>query len=261
MNDQSPPKSNALAIADTGKYLIMQGDAKEAAEIVRANTGGGPINDFSFDRLKVPAAGGQIWQIPSLEGVTDAREVDGIIVAWKETRGYWETSFEESGGGTPPDCASSDSTIGIGKPGGECLKCPLAQFGSAEKTDKKGNPIESRSQACKQVRLLFLLRPGTMLPVIVACPPTSLKPARNFFMRLASNGIPYYGVVTRLRLQPDKNADGIAYSKVELSVAGRLSPEATAKAKEYGLAFQPAIANVRVEHSDVHGAPAAGVRE
>lgn len=249
---QQPAEPSGKALMALGDYAIAKHDAKAIAEIIRANIGDGPINDFTFDRIKVPTSGGQIWQVPTLEGVSDAREIEGVIVAWKETRGFWKESFDVSGGGTPPDCASSDSIVGRGTPGGECLKCPLALFGSADqKTDSKGNKIESRSQACKQVRLLFLLQKDTMLPVIVACPPTSLTGARKFFLRLASNGVPYYGVVTRLMLTPDKNKDGIKYSKVEMSVVGKLSDEARAKMRDYGAAFQPTVEHVVVAQSDV----------
>src|ERR1043165_2918261 len=100
---------------------------------------------------------------------------------------------------------------GIGKPGGDCLKCPMAQFGSAIGQD--GKP--GRGQACKHVRLMLFLRQDDLIPLLVPVPPSSVKAAKKYNLRLVGAGYPYQGVVTQLRLTKTKNNDGIEYGQIE----------------------------------------------
>lgn len=253
LQTKTPATTTALVAQN---YALMKADNKAVSEILSANLGAhGSLDQFTLDRIKVPAGGGTTWTVPSLEGPQEMKEVNGIIIAWSEQRGYWETPFEESGGGSPPDCSSRDSVIGIGRPGGECLKCPLAQFGSADPKGKQKRE-DVRGQACKQVRLLFVLLENSMIPLVVSIPPTSLKGAKQYFLRLAGNSIPYYGVVTRLLLRKDKNKDGIEYSAVDFIKAGSLNEEQTAKARNYGTAFRPQIEATVMQQSDVDGSGA-----
>jgi hypothetical protein len=71
----------------------------------------------------------------------------------------------------------------MGKPGGDCHKCPLAQFGSA--VDQKGQP--GKGQACKSMRMLLFLRQDDMIPMIVNLPPTSLQNAKKLKEFLSAN--------------------------------------------------------------------------
>ncbi len=59
-------------------------------------------------------------------------------------------------------------------------------------------PSGGRGQACKQIKQLFLLRGSLLLPEVVTLPPTSLKAAKQYLLKLTSQGVPYYAVVTRI---------------------------------------------------------------
>ena len=238
--DERPP-----AIAD---YALVTGGAKDVAEAIRANVGDRPLDEFTLDRIKVPGSGGTVWSVPSLDGDIDAKEIEGVIVAWKEPRAYWKTSFDESGGGTPPDCSSNDSFHGVGSPGGECMKCPLAAFGSA---DGKKEGEKGRGQACKQVRQLFIIQENSLIPIVITVPPTSLQGARKYFLRLASNGVPYYGVTTKFMLSKDKNTDGIPYARIDMVVGKRLNDAEIDIIRDYGAAFRPAIEGTAVQAGDI----------
>jgi hypothetical protein len=203
------------------------------AEVVAANIGSGGIAPFDLDRVKVPAGGGTQWTVTSLAGEEQVSEIDGVIVSWRRVRSYWRESFAETGGGTPPDCSSDDGIIGVGEPGGECSRCPLSKWGSA------GN---GRAQACSETKMLFLIREGDRLPIVISVPPSSLGPVSKYFLRLLSHGAPYYGVLTRLTLDRTKNKDGIAYSQIQPSMVSTLSPEECAKIKSYALGLQPLFA-------------------
>src|SRR5690606_10620160 len=188
-----------------------------------------------------------------LEGSENVKAIEGVVVLWKSPRAYWKEDLESTGGGTPPDCASDDGLFGIGDPGGECAKCPFARFGSDSKS--------GRGQACKQFRLLFMVRPTDLLPLVVACPPTSIRPVKRYFLRLASQAVPFYGVITRLELTKTKNKDGISYSEVVPSVAKVLSKEERAKMKAYSEQLRPALERVQfnpAEYTAVDVQEAAG---
>lgn len=70
-------------------------------------------------------------------------------------------------------------------------------------------------------------------------PPSSVKPARQYFLRLASKGVPCYSVITKLVLEKTKNGQGIVYSKAALTAGGRLTPEQATRAKQYAAMIDP----------------------
>lgn len=213
-------------------YQIMT-QAEDLRDIIEANVGDN-LSQFDLDRITMPSGGGLAWTVPSLTGDEESvKALEGIIVHWKEPRAYWKQSFEDSDG-SPPDCTSEDSVMGRGlfgpgsehNPSGECAECPMSQFGS--------RPGDSNAQACKQMRVLFMVQPESLLPQAVMLPPTSIKPMKRYFLRLASRAIPFYGVVTRLELERATSGGGIKYSVVKPTVSVQLAPEAAARVRHYG---------------------------
>lgn len=216
-------------------YAALQMNALELKEVLQENLGGEAISAFELDRVKVPSGGGTTWEVPTLEGVEDAKAIEGVVIYFKNQNAYWKEKYD--GQNNPPDCVSNDGMVGIGTPGGDCAVCPLNAFGS-----------EGKGKACKNMRTLFVLREGDVLPLVLTLPPTSLKDARKYFLRLASKGIPYYGVITEITLDKDKNENGITYSKAKLSLKGRLDPDTVKKLKAFQDSLKPALDAVRVDH-------------
>jgi len=211
-------------------FVVFKTPLAEIREAVTANLGDDSASVSDLERIKIPAGGGTAWAIQGLDGEELLKELAGIIVAWRDTRAYWSVPMEQSDGNMPPDCHSLDARTGDGKPGGSCLACPFARFGS----DQRGE-----GQACKLVRQLFFLREENMLPEVVSLPPSSLKPARQFFMRLASKAVPCYSLITKIGLEKTKNAQGIVYSRAAFTSGGRLTPEQAARMKEYAKMIEP----------------------
>jgi len=140
---------------------------------------------------------------------------------------------------------SEDGLVGVSSReglGGECASCPLNRFNSEVRPDG----TRGRGKACKNMRRLFIMRPGTVLPLLLVVPPTSLKQVRQYFLRLAGTGIPYYGVITKLALVQQKSGDGITYSQIQPQLGARLSPEEIAKIREFREAIVPALQRVRI---------------
>ncbi len=211
-------------------FIVFQTPITEIRDAVAANLGDSGMTASDLERIKIPAGGGTAWTIQGLDGEEILKELSGIIVAWRDTRAYWSVPMEQSDGNMPPDCYSLDARTGVGKPGKNCFQCDFAKFGS----DSRGE-----GQACKLVRQLFLVREDNLLPEIVSLPPSSLKPARQYFMRLASKAVPCYSLITKIGLEKTKNAQGIVYSRATFTSGGRLTPEQAARVKEYAAMLKP----------------------
>lgn len=173
----------------------------EVAQTIRENMAGESVSPADLSRIKVPAGGGKSWALPDGDA---AKTITGILVHITRRRAYWANPDPT---GDPPNCSSSDMEIGQGDPGGPCEACPCNVFGSAKKPDGS----EGRGKACKEKKLLFMLREGQTLPDVVEIPPASLGALRQFQLKM---GVPYWAMVTRLELREEKNKDGIKYAEV-----------------------------------------------
>jgi hypothetical protein len=241
MAAKTPKPETGIVLAND--YTIAQTDSSLLAEVLQENIGGS-LSRFDFDTVKMPAGGGLQWTVPTLTGEDQEDELTGIIVYWKEARAYWEQSFDDSGGGTPPDCSSDDMFKGTGlfgadspsNPSGRCDSCAMSQWGSSEKSEN--------GQACKQVRVLFMVRPDDMLPMAVVMPPTSIKPIKKYMLRLASKSVPYYGAVTSLGLERVKSNNGITYSKVVPTLVERVDPDMLDGLRNYSNSIRQTLDSV-----------------
>ena len=249
-------KDKALTIIDPSTYAIATPDALEFMADIDAP---------SFDELpliKVPAGGGTSWELPNGE---PAKEFQGIILDRQETRGYWISSFEETGGGSPPDCSSLDNRHGNGmydgthfnaegdllNPGGLCqvngvARCPMAQWGSG-----KGN-----AQACRLITRVPILLPDALLPAILRLPPSSYGKndqdgiaagVRKYEVNQVSLGRRLWQVITAVSLVKDTSAGNHEYSAARFRSLGNVPPALAAVVKRYREAFLPTITAAAVE--------------
>lgn len=239
------------AVAKRGEFAVLTLETAQIQEIIATNLGGQGLTAFDLDRIKVPAGGSLSWSIPSLSGEEDAKEIIGVVIHHRPVRGYWKEKF--AGAKNPPDCHSDDGISGFGSPGGACRKCPLAQYGTA--INEKGMP--AKGQACKQMKFLFVVREGDILPILVVLPPTSLKPVERYLMRLTSQAAPFYGVVTRLTLERTKSSTGIDFSRVVPAMVGKLDQDQLAKMKLLVASMRSAFDAVTIEAGDYSVEPSS----
>jgi hypothetical protein len=238
------PKSESTALSTpSSAYLALNGNVNIGA-IIAENAGKAGITPGDLERVRVPAGGATSWTISTLQGETEAKTVDGIVVEFRDVRAYWSKPFDE-GGGAPPDCSSADGETGVGTPGGACATCPLASWGSAGK-GRKG-------QACRSMRLIATLMPGELLPRVIVVPPSSLGTIRKFFNRLSSQALRYCDVVTSFALERTKNDAGISYSRILPTMAGEVDDATRPKVAAYRKAISPAFHAVTVEQADTAG--------
>lgn len=234
-------EKNEVAIVE--QFAIQSVDSAEIAMMIAEAAGSSGITPADLDRIKIPSGGVTQWAVPTLDGESFEKEIRGIIVHHQDVRSYWEKSFEETGGGVQPDCSSFDGITGRGIPGGICSKCPLSQFGSG-----KGS-----SQACKAAKILYVLTQDSLLPVAVTCSPGSIKPMKQYLLRLASRGMKPWHVVTTLALEKAKSGDGITYARVLPSVGGHLDATLKASAEAYSASLKPKLGTATIGQDDVDG--------
>lgn len=236
----TPSPSKEVAVPDAEQYPAIFGGS-DLAEIIADNFGPDGVQPQDLDRVKVPSGGGTAWEVPTLTGLEPTKALDGIILYVQSPRKYWRLKMEESGTETvPPDCASDDGVVGIGaygrgsldNPSGACETCPMNAWGSAKGDNSKG-------KACRESRMLYLLRPGDVIPITVTLPATSIAGLRKYLLRLTGASKPYYGVVTRLELEKH-TGNGVQWSQVIPSLVAELAPEQIVAVKAFAAPLRAA---------------------
>ena len=116
--------------------------------------------DEGFERIKIPAGGSTVFELPGAEGDdTEAvKEFSAVILYHHPVHTYYREKY--TGGNNPPDCGSYDGKTGEGTPGGACASCPFSQFRSGE----------SGGKACKNRRRVYVVREGEIFPAAAGAP-------------------------------------------------------------------------------------------
>lgn len=235
--DKEPGTDLATFDPSTSAFPILfdQGEGG-ITEVLNDNFGDEGFSPADLDRVKVPSGGGTAWDIPDEH---PEKIIEGVVVLKTPTRSFWFGGRGEDGAEDgPPDCQSPDAKIGIGafgagskpNPTGECANCPMNVFGSATRGSGNG-------KACKEQMQVFLLREGSILPLQLSLPPTSLRGFRKYMTRLASKAVPFYGVTTRFGLAVEKG-NGQTYSVVVPERGRDLSPQEAQAARAYGVTIR-----------------------
>ena len=232
-NENEKTETKDLTVPTLNNFAIMN-FKEDIGEIIEMNLGGEELSPMDFDRIKVPSGGSKTWTVPSIEGEEEVKELNVVILHNELVRTYWRLAFGEGGGGQPPDCYSTDCIVGIGDPGGNCETCPYSKY-------KTG--VNGRSQACKQARVLFLLKEDGILPIVLNVPPGSLSDAKKYLFRLIGRKQQSNSVMTNLTLDKAKNPDGVDYSKIVFKMNGTITGEELAKVTAYTQAIKPYISN------------------
>lgn len=152
----------------------------------------------------------------TLPDETQIKEFEGIVLDTNRINAWWKVSYDDSGGGTPPDCFSMNGIepdMGCEDVQAEkCLECVMNQFGS----DTSSIGEAKRGKACKNMKRVHIILEGEMLPHRLTLPPSNLKAIDMYISLLTSKGIPYQLVMTMFKLKKAQNKDGIAYSEIVL---------------------------------------------
>ena len=216
---------------------------EEAKEVMQENLTelGGNLN---FPKVKIPSGGGLSFEVVNEEGdAVPASELQGVILDFYPINAWWAEKF--TGENNAPDCFSMDGKVGCGnaehqiREGQTCVSCPKNQWGS--------DPDGGKGKACKNMFRVYLLQEGSVFPVLLTLPPTSRKNWEGYIQRLTDRLKLYYSVVTRVKLEKDKNAGGIQYSKAAFFKSADLTREEKAALKAYAMALKPSMRAVAIE--------------
>lgn len=200
-----------------------------ALDLIRANLKHQPLSLDLFDMVKSPSGGSTVFSVPGLSGDEAEKELTGIILDYTTPRAYWDTPDPVEG--TPPVCMSRDSIVS--QNGESCARCPHNDYGS-----KDG---ESNAKACKESVLLFLLRPGSIIPLLVRVPVTSKPRFLKYSTRLLSTLTPVSSVVTKITLEKATSKAGKPYALFNFQMVSTLGPEEAAQARAFGQQFMEIV--------------------
>ena len=209
--------NTALTPSESG-YLALNNNA---LDVIRANLKNQPLSFDLFDIVKSPSGGSTVFSVPGLAGDEAEKELAGIILDYTTPRAYWDTPDPVEG--TPPVCLSQNSIIS--HDGKSCAHCPYNDFGS-----KDG---ESAAKACKESVLIFLLRPNSIIPVLVRVPVTSKGRFLKYSTRLLSTLTPISSVVTRITLEKATSKAGKPFALFNFEAVNVLNATDAANAREY----------------------------
>lgn len=213
-------------------YLAL---TSNALDLIKENLKQQPLSFQLFDLVKSPSGGSTVFSVPGLSGEEAEKELTGIILDYMTPRAYWATSDPVEG--MPPTCLSKDSLISAD--GKVCAHCPCNDFGS-----KDG---ESNAKACKESVLLFLLRPGSVFPLLVRVPVTSKKLFLKYTTRLVSRLTPLSSVVTKITLEKATSREGKPYALFHFDAVEVLGSEEAEKVREFGRQFMDIVHAADVE--------------
>ncbi len=224
--EESAPTAEISITPTASAYIAL---SNNTLEVIRENLKNQPLSLQLFDVVKSPSGGATVFSVPGLSGDEAEKELTGIILDYTTPRAYWDTPDPVEG--TPPVCMSQNSIIS--SDGKACAHCHYNDFGS-----KDG---ESNAKACKESVLLFLLRPGNILPLLVRVPVTSKPRFLKYTARLAGNLAPINSVVTKITLEKATSKSGKPYALFNFETVGLLSAEEAASAKAYARQFMDSM--------------------
>jgi hypothetical protein len=235
--------------------LPVLDDPQAVAEVMEVNLEG---MQAAFPRIKFPSGGMLAFEVPSDEGSDVSKELTGVIIDQVSTNTYWSSKF--TGEQQQPDCFSGDGKIGrrsatakMPWPGDsmECSACPLNQYGS--ETGGKG-------KACKNMRKLYMVREGEILPVEITIPPSSLAAWQTYSVQLTTKVKPLDGVVTKIKLKKATSAGGIEYSQGVFSKVADLTPDERIALRNYARNMR-AVIRQQAPQQPVQAEPTATTEE
>lgn len=244
--------STALSVIPVNTFQAFDPTSR-AARALMANTEGRGFSQQDLIQVKTPAGGGQFWEIQEPSGAQAVPEITGLLVFYARQGVLWPSSDPSSQSkpiivtrdwnrgtlqakatrdengvitdieGTPPEMvkelAALESPVGSGNFDWKAL--PYTQFGSGKNRTGK---------FAKEKYLLFILRQGSVLPIVVHTGPSAIKGIGQFLTQLE---YPYWQAMVgiTLKVEEAKGVDdsgrpnNIKYSLAKISLKSVISDE------------------------------------
>jgi hypothetical protein len=202
-----------------------------------------PVQDFDLSRMMEgsedikESLNGITIRLPLVKFISTAgifelpdgakcEQFSGLVIENHRTNSYWDVPFEDTGGGTPPMCFSSDavrpSKFAQEIQHDNCIECRHNKFGSEILKGGGKGP----GKACRNiVRIHFVTSDRQFLPFRLQLSPSSIVNWEKYVSALASMGQPYSGVFTKFFSKPASSSGGIKYHQVDFVSDGSIGAD------------------------------------
>jgi hypothetical protein len=233
-------------VIDTSTHIIVPSEEILLAVMEELSD----MDRIPFGRVKIAAAAAGVYNIlePGADDEDPVKEFEAVILMSHSCNAYWPDAFGSTDNKNPA-CASMDGKEGMTQDGEviSCATCPYNQFGSSKAGDGKG-------KACKNMRRLYLLREGDVLPLVLSLPPSALAAYDKYRTRLSTAGKKSLAVMTKFTLVKSKNAQGTAYSVPQFEAVSVLPLAEVERVREYAAAMLKSAQNVGITADDYSAA-------
>ena len=203
----------------------------------------------SFERFKIPGSGVTQFEAPSddPENPNYVPKLEVVVLYTHNSNSYWPEDTERNDD-TPPACQSADGKQGYGTPGGVCMTCPLNVYGSSSRGTGK---------ACKNMKTLYVLRSGDMMPYVLSLPPTSIKAWQTFFNKTFTyRGRNVYTSLVEITIKR-KNGNGYDYGVASFKLLRDFEGEELAAITQYAKNFREQARELLAQRNEMNRAMAA----
>ena len=148
----------SLAVIDTSVHAIVPSESAVRDVLEELSD----MDRIPFGRIKIAPAAAGVYNIiePGEEDESPVKEFEGVILMSHNCNAYWPNAYGTPGADKNPACASMDAVEGVTQDGEirKCTGCPYNDYETAQK---------GKGKACKNMRRLYILREGDVLPIIL----------------------------------------------------------------------------------------------
>ncbi len=216
------------------QFPVLQGDS--SIKEILATNGIDALSEDDLVHAATPSGGGKLWNFEGVAGEETCEKITGILVFYAPRGVLWPS---EEPGHDMPLLITRDMQVAY--PVGNLDERDMGNIDRDELEkharvgggydwkalpwSKLGTSKNGHGKRCKESRVMFLLREGEIIPMIVRAQPGSIKSIIQFMIRLTSQRIPYYRAVVELSLKKVKNKGGIDYSQIVPRLTETLNEE------------------------------------
>lgn len=223
---------NELAIIDNSVSAFVP--TPEDIAIISQEIG--DLETIPFGKIAIAGAGANVFKVtePGDDEPTSVMDIEGVIIWSHKQNALWLRPMGSTEDKSP-DCFSMDAVIGTVKETGECYRCDGCQY------NEYGSNPNGPGKACKNMRLLYIMRSGDIFPMVLQLPPTAIRIFDNYRTKVVMDRRRMDSVVTKITLKTQKSQGGIDYSVPVFNMVGALTKEDAMRLADYTKNFKSAV--------------------
>lgn len=225
--------STELALIKGDSFLALSGGALSLREAQEAS--GETVGLGSLTWVKTPSGGSTTWEISDGLGNSEpAREISGVLVLYRKRAVLWPTEGDAVEGSKPLLVSDDHPSLTLARKVGddygdldpELIECCRREDGLYDIRPKSrggsffysefGTSGKGPGPRMREQRIVGVLRPGDLWPLMLTVQAGSLKNVANTIARLQ---VPYWRAIVRFTLTKATATNGSPYSQLVLSVS------------------------------------------